>query len=321
MDPPFSSDGQPFSYTSSFPPGNAQQSGCVSEFTAMEPFHTLSSTTQECSSHLSGVTSLPTESMVPQQSLPVYNSNAYASVTSNPQHLPRSHYQLWPTPPPGLEEFENNSYHSSPILGNSRQFYGSSLISPRPWSSSESLQQAVDALQQQLPQDLYKGFESCTPISTSNYGLGGSDLSTPYMTLQRSFKNEIGGITQQQSPVAIQDCPTGTPSYMTSPSEPAAETPGLMTGTEEDSPLSGSNDSPSPQRQLEPLESEAQSERPKSEEPYAQLIYKAFMSKAEHALTLQEIYQWFRDNTDKAKSEGKGWQNSIRHNLSMNAVR
>jgi hypothetical protein len=58
----------------------------------------------------------------------------------------------------------------------------------------------------------------------------------------------------------------------------------------------------------------------KADEPYAQLLYRAFMSNARHAMTLQEIYQWFRDNTDKAKSEGKGWQNSIRHNLSMNGV-
>jgi len=64
-------------------------------------------------------------------------------------------------------------------------------------------------------------------------------------------------------------------------------------------------------------------------EPYAQLLYRAFMSHPRHAMTLQEIYQWFRENTDKAKDEGKadkngkgqdGWKNSIRHNLSMNKV-
>lgn len=59
----------------------------------------------------------------------------------------------------------------------------------------------------------------------------------------------------------------------------------------------------------------------KADEPYAQLIYRAFMSRKDKSMTLQEIYQWFRENTDKAKSEGKGWQNSIRHNLSMNGVR
>ncbi|KKY35266.1 putative forkhead domain-containing protein [Diaporthe ampelina] len=58
----------------------------------------------------------------------------------------------------------------------------------------------------------------------------------------------------------------------------------------------------------------------KSDEPYARLIYRAFMSRPNKSMTLQEIYQWFRENTDKAKSKGKGWQNSIRHNLSMNGA-
>lgn len=58
----------------------------------------------------------------------------------------------------------------------------------------------------------------------------------------------------------------------------------------------------------------------KVDEPYAQLIYRAFLSRPNKSMTLQEIYQWFRENTDKSKAEGKGWQNSIRHNLSMNGV-
>ncbi|KAG7133997.1 Forkhead box protein O1-B like [Verticillium longisporum] len=57
----------------------------------------------------------------------------------------------------------------------------------------------------------------------------------------------------------------------------------------------------------------------KNGEPYARLIYRAFMSVPSHAMTLQEIYEWFRVNTDKANSPGRdGWKNSIRHNLSMN---
>ncbi len=56
-------------------------------------------------------------------------------------------------------------------------------------------------------------------------------------------------------------------------------------------------------------------------EPYAQLIYKALMSAPEHRMVLKEIYEWFERNTDKAKyNSSKGWQNSIRHNLSMNGV-
>ena len=58
-----------------------------------------------------------------------------------------------------------------------------------------------------------------------------------------------------------------------------------------------------------------------SSEPYAQLIYRALKSVPSHRMVLKEIYEWFEKNTDKAKNNpSKGWQNSIRHNLSMNGV-
>ncbi|RWA08679.1 hypothetical protein EKO27_g6414 [Xylaria grammica] len=75
-----------------------------------------------------------------------------------------------------------------------------------------------------------------------------------------------------------------------------------------------------PRDTAEPAEQSSE-EEPKAGEPYARLIYKAFMSrKPAYAMTLQEIYQWFREHTDKADNHSKGWQNSIRHNLSMNAA-
>jgi hypothetical protein len=57
------------------------------------------------------------------------------------------------------------------------------------------------------------------------------------------------------------------------------------------------------------------------EQPYAQLIYKALLGAEGHTMILRDIYDWFKKFTDKASaSETKGWQNSIRHNLSMNGV-
>lgn len=57
------------------------------------------------------------------------------------------------------------------------------------------------------------------------------------------------------------------------------------------------------------------------EQPYAQLIYRALLDAPDHTMVLRDIYDWFRRYTDKAThSETKGWQNSIRHNLSMNGV-
>lgn len=55
-------------------------------------------------------------------------------------------------------------------------------------------------------------------------------------------------------------------------------------------------------------------------EPYAQLIFRALKSAPGHRMVLKDIYRWFEKNTDKARKSSKGWQNSIRHNLSMNGV-
>ncbi|KAF4312857.1 Transcription factor fork head [Botryosphaeria dothidea] len=55
-------------------------------------------------------------------------------------------------------------------------------------------------------------------------------------------------------------------------------------------------------------------------EPYSKLIYRALMETPGHAMVLREIYDWFKLNTNKTDKETKGWQNSIRHNLSMNGA-
>ena len=56
--------------------------------------------------------------------------------------------------------------------------------------------------------------------------------------------------------------------------------------------------------------------------PYARLIYQALMQAPGHRMMLRDIYEWFRHNTTKPQESGtNGWQNSIRHNLSMNKVR
>ena len=55
--------------------------------------------------------------------------------------------------------------------------------------------------------------------------------------------------------------------------------------------------------------------------PYSQLIFAALHAAPGNKLPLQGIYAWFEENTAKGKDRSwKGWQNSIRHNLSMNAV-
>jgi hypothetical protein len=57
------------------------------------------------------------------------------------------------------------------------------------------------------------------------------------------------------------------------------------------------------------------------DKPYARLIYEALMEAPGHRMMLRDIYEWFRQNTTKPQESGtNGWQNSIRHNLSMNKV-
>ena len=54
---------------------------------------------------------------------------------------------------------------------------------------------------------------------------------------------------------------------------------------------------------------------------YANLIYQALMEAPGHKMILKDIYAWIAQNSDKAKDpSSKGWQNSVRHNLSMNGV-
>lgn len=51
---------------------------------------------------------------------------------------------------------------------------------------------------------------------------------------------------------------------------------------------------------------------------YASLIAQALLSAPQRRLTLSSIYAWIMDRYPYYRSENCGWQNSIRHNLSLN---
>jgi hypothetical protein len=54
---------------------------------------------------------------------------------------------------------------------------------------------------------------------------------------------------------------------------------------------------------------------------YAQLLYKCLKEAPAHTMALKKVYEWVLQHSQKARdSPGTGWQNSVRHNLSMNAV-
>ncbi|KAH0083045.1 hypothetical protein KCU96_g11373, partial [Aureobasidium melanogenum] len=55
---------------------------------------------------------------------------------------------------------------------------------------------------------------------------------------------------------------------------------------------------------------------------YAELLRQALMEKKDdHTMLLKDLYEWVRTHSSKAQDpSNKGWQNSVRHNLSMNAA-
>ena len=64
------------------------------------------------------------------------------------------------------------------------------------------------------------------------------------------------------------------------------------------------------------------SEERTSDTPYAKLIERALLEAKGNRLVVKDIYKWIEANTNKASDpSSKGWQNSVRHNLSMNGVR
>jgi hypothetical protein len=74
-------------------------------------------------------------------------------------------------------------------------------------------------------------------------------------------------------------------------------------------------------RESAPTANADENEDTNADPPYSQLIYEALSAAPGKKLPLQGIYLWFEKNTAKGKDRSsKGWQNSIRHNLSMNAV-
>ncbi|KAK1829547.1 hypothetical protein QBC39DRAFT_373665 [Podospora conica] len=246
----------------------------------------------------------------------------------------------------GSEDYENYALHSSPTAigytqGCSNQSSPRSWPSPdqyRPWDSApEPLQSQYSRHSQQQS---FGGFQmregpgyahSSQPVLSST-SFPASSVYLPshnYESATHGFPHHGHADVYHQSPYPLEglsNVPDAHPLSPCSPSlgyvkhEDEIPSPGPISDGGHDA-VNGlyNHGTKSHSRQSSSVPSTpGNSSTAKVEEPYAQLIFRAFKSHPRHAMTLQDLYQWFRENTDKGKNDTKGWQNSIRHNLSMN---
>lgn len=336
--PPFPGGGQPKSYTSGLLPDSGEQSSPVSDFTTeMDSFLTLPSSAQEDAQSFAETGSLrqaPVEAPKPpphqaqqQQTMIHYNldphssSNTSAPMTTTAhsqdqyhRYHPRStQRQMLYTPPP-RDDFDHYSYGESPTCGsgtsNNSNFSPASPAVTWP-SPATSFQHPAD----HLTHEGWGGIRTSTPVSMNScVSPSGGEYPEPL-----DARNEWH-VEPFRTHTTIADI--DALDAVSCPASPASLAPPaymmhhhVSQASPYDMELLSARASEPP---MEPKAPAAASN--KTETPYAQLIYRALKNAVGHSMSLQDLYAWFQENTDKCKPGQRGWMNSIRHNLSMNAV-
>lgn len=182
-------------------------------------------------------------------------------------------------------EFDGYSYHGSPAI------YNQAPVSPQaPFSSPMQMPFRTADNQQSA------GFQQarmCSPVSDGSPHTAQNlypHTSHPFGTLAHSPLTSMPS-TATASMTTTTRATTSVPAQFV-PLSP--EGPSEVSGTPEEGEEGG-------------------------HEPYSKQLVRALMSFPGHAATVQQIYDWFEANTNRAESAG--WKNSIRHNLSLNEVR
>ncbi|KAK2027631.1 fork head domain-containing protein [Colletotrichum zoysiae] len=248
----------------------------------------------------------------------------HLAAVSQPYQSPNMNQTAWPSPQAmSSDDFDNvngananYSYRGQAVA----TAYHPSTLSPRSWPAATQASAAAHPaptasfdlpLRPQEP--LYDGLSNHVSMPTDD--LRGADL-------QLHLHYDNGAVPHGFEPPRVK---SERFDYESSPSvdapgSPYPGTPASFCGefcTESDMmpDLGGQLSPPPPQKTAAPPPKEGTV----GETPYAKLIHKALLDAPRHSMTLQELYKWFKDNTDKPhKAEGGGWMNSIRHNLSMN---
>ncbi|KAG5979374.1 hypothetical protein E4U55_005242 [Claviceps digitariae] len=277
-------------------------------------------------------------------------------MTSCAQSSNAGHEAAWPSPPlaPGDIELNYSLQDSSTGLGGVQQPDNTyTPASPNGWFSAASLVCSATTVRyhdQKLPMCHQPLSNVCTPTSSVDMGLDNNNGYFPSLEGDKgNAVNYIWGMdiisplnTLEASPISWSDSIADSPMSVGTPKDvlptqlietrsipwPMSESVSASASASTPTSASASTSAPvsastsvstSPLSELS-ADSRDPSDGDKIDEPYAKLIYRAFMSRSDHTMTLQEIYKWFRENTSKALTESRGWQNSIRHNLSMNAA-
>ncbi|KAI0169860.1 hypothetical protein GGR52DRAFT_486429 [Hypoxylon sp. FL1284] len=222
-------------------------------------------------------------------------------------HSAHSPQGMMATPPSTTyegDDIDQFSYRDSPLSAAEALTSSSahpSVSSPRDWSPIEAQPMTIDeAYRQQY-------LRNPDPELTFNH----PSIAAPGRINQRVYPSNTGAMEQVEASFAratVQDTDHAMSSQ--SRSNPKSQGNGIQGPSEEGNSA-----------RLGQVAEHIGQDRPRGDEPYAQLIYRALMSVERRAMSLQQMYKWFTENTDKpAKSVNTGWQNSIRHNLSMNAA-
>ncbi|EEY23865.1 forkhead domain-containing protein [Verticillium alfalfae VaMs.102] len=221
------------------------------------------------------------------------------------------------TPPVSIAEFENCPYNYTDYEAMSTNYTSSPVVvSPRGWSAASDQSDWNSPIEQSRHQALSNdGRPLHSPLSCDLAEISDVNIALNYPRYYHEFESEPPDLIRKPHPAPML---SDTPPHSSIPGADVNPSNIFSSMRDQSCAKEGSEFIIPGQAPSATANSRAM-DTSKNGEPYARLIYRAFMSVPSHAMTLQEIYEWFRVNTDKANSPGKdGWKNSIRHNLSMN---
>jgi hypothetical protein len=304
-------------------PGTTQSASPTTDFSGLGGDLYGASPMQQ---QLSETGSLHHQPQLLHQNHPQHQGPHHFASMANSQRYVTSPQDIWSASPSAqAEEFDNYSYRASPTCRSIHASYAQSPLSPRTWSPPGQLAyRGGPPRYLPHPQQAYNPLRIYTQEQPNNcHGLSSSCETSFHQSIDPESVN-MGYHTE--SPAMVSDLPEHPAALSirsTSPGEPPST---ISIGPSTVSPYQmeysgghAEDDLTSPMSASD-ADNGVQADGSKAQhEPYAQLIYKALMSRPSHIMKLQEIYQWFEENTDKSE-KNPGWKNSIRHNLSMNAV-